>query len=462
MLGLIVVMGLVSRSTASRINGELVDVTRNTARRLQIGGTIDAASSNMLAGMRGIVLFTYGKRPAMVQTAAKQFEAAASTWQEALHEVRPLLVTDEGRQLTAKMQDHLDRWKSVIPAIEEATSRNQPDEALKIAMAQGLPIYQENARDTDAFRQLQDRLLASQRANAASVFEWSRWVEFLIFGLSVAAGAFTLFVIRRSSILLRRATAELSESSRQVAGAAAQIASASQLLAQGAADQAGSVEETSASTEEMSATTKQNAQDASSAAELMAEASEIVRQANQTLEEMESSMKEINTSSGKIAGIIRVIDEIAFQTNILALNAAVEAARAGDAGMGFAVVADEVRNLAQRSAQAAKDTAGMIEESIARSKQGQSKVERVSAAIEDITEKSTAVNRLIGGLRASSSEQATGVEQISIAIAQVQAVAQNAAASAEQTASAGEELNSQAAALQELVNRMEQLVGTAS
>ena len=159
-----------------------------------------------------------------------------------------------------------------------------------------------------------------------------------------------------------------------------QIASASQTLSHGASQQAASLEESSASMEEMAATTRTNAENSAKAAAMMAETDECVRDAHRALDQMVASMEGIKESSAKVAKIIQAIDEIAFQTNILALNAAVEAARAGEAGMGFAVVADEVRSLAQRSAQAARDTAALIEESIARSQAGEQKVQIVTAS----------------------------------------------------------------------------------
>ena len=181
---------------------------------------------------------------------------------------------------------------------------------------------------------------------------------------------------------------------------------------------------------------------------------------NAALGEMVASMDALKESSAKVAKIIKTIDEIAFQTNILALNAAVEAARAGEAGMGFAVVADEVRNLAQRSAQAAKDTSGLIEESIARSQEGNGKVELLATAIRTIAVSVTKVKGIVEEVRESSRQQTLGIEQVTQAVAQMEKVTQTTAATAEESAAASEELNSRAEASMVVVRRLEQLVGT--
>jgi methyl-accepting chemotaxis protein/methyl-accepting chemotaxis protein-1 (serine sensor receptor) len=180
---------------------------------------------------------------------------------------------------------------------------------------------------------------------------------------------------------------------------------------------------------------------------------------NQTLDRMVEKMKEIDASSNKIAHIIKVIDEIAFQTNILALNAAVEAARAGEAGLGFAVVADEVRSLAQRCAQAARDTAGLIEESIATSRDGNERLDRMAGAVRAMTESSTRVKSLVDQVNVGSQEQARGMVQISRAIAQMEQVTQRTAAGAQESASAGTELNGYADNLRTLVQEMREMVG---
>jgi len=174
---------------------------------------------------------------------------------------------------------------------------------------------------------------------------------------------------------------------------------------------------------------------------------------------MVASTNELNNHSGKISKIIKTIDEIAFQTNILALNAAVEAARAGEAGTGFAVVADEVRSLAQRSAQAAKDTAALIEESIAKTNDGVGKVDQVATAIRAITEESVKVKALVEEVAVGSQEQSRGIEQISKAVSQMERATQAAAATAEETAAAAEELSGQSEVLRNVVECLAAMVG---
>ena len=300
---------------------------------------------------------------------------------------------------------------------------------------------------------------AKYAAEAAATGARMKWLTWLVLLLSISLGSGLLFLFVRSlSRTLRQTVSELLEGAGQVASASAQVASSSQALAQGSSEQAASLEETSASSEEITSMTRKNAENSATAATLMTDVDRRVTEGNQTLEQMVLSMQEITGSSDKISKIIKVIDEIAFQTNILALNAAVEAARAGEAGMGFAVVADEVRNLAQRSAQAAKDTSALIEESIAKSNEGGARLQRVSDVIRAITDSTIKVKTLVDEVNLGSQEQAQGIEQISKAIAQMDQVTQSTAASAEESASASEELSAQAEAMQHAVSKLSRLV----
>jgi methyl-accepting chemotaxis protein/methyl-accepting chemotaxis protein-1 (serine sensor receptor) len=252
---------------------------------------------------------------------------------------------------------------------------------------------------------------------------------------------------------------QLAEGAEQVAGAANQASSSSQSLAHGSSEQAASLEETSASSEQINAMARKNSENSCEVAGLVADSQEKFIQTNQALEQTVMAMGELHSHSGKISRIIKVIDDIAFQTNILALNAAVEAARAGEAGMGFAVVADEVRNLAQRSAQAAKDTAELIEESISKSNDGKVRVDQVAVAIRLITGDFDKVKTLVDEVNQGSQEQTRGIEEVARAVIQMQTVTQTTAAGAEESAAAAGELNAHSRALKDVVRQLTAMVG---
>ena len=276
----------------------------------------------------------------------------------------------------------------------------------------------------------------------------------------IAAGSlsFAFFMARSISLPINRTVEGLSGGVEQVASASSQVSSASQSLAEGASEQAAGIEETSSSIEEMASMTRQNADNANQANALMAETSRVVDEANRSMTELTGSMKEISTASEETAKIIKTIDEIAFQTNLLALNAAVEAARAGEAGAGFAVVADEVRNLAMRAADAAKNTANLIEGTVKKVKNGSDTVSKTNEAFAKVSAGAKKVGELVGEISAASSEQAQGIEQINKAVAEMDKVVQKNAASAEESASASEEMNAQAAQMKGFVDELAALV----
>ncbi len=276
--------------------------------------------------------------------------------------------------------------------------------------------------------------------------------------LSLLIGLGVYFLISKLSDKLRALVQSISDSSAQVASAVGQISSSSQSLAQGASEQAASLEETSSASEQIASLTRKNSASTHSAATEIEVVNRKVQESHAAVDEMVVSMGHIRESAGKIARTIKVIDDIAFQTNILALNAAVEAARAGEAGAGFAVVADEVRGLAQRSAQAAKDTAPLIEESIAKSKEGSAKLEQVTAGIQAITESAAKVKLLVDQVNAGSQEQTRGMEQVARAIHQMSEVTQTNASTSEETAAASEELAAQAESMSGIANQLRAVV----
>ena len=262
---------------------------------------------------------------------------------------------------------------------------------------------------------------------------------------------FSVFELEDTGGKFKRVIDGLSEGSDQVASASAQVSTASQSLAEGSAEQAASLEETSSSLEEMASMTKQNADNANQADNLMKEANQVVGKANDSMGELNTSMEEISKASEETSKIIKTIDEIAFQTNLLALNAAVEAARAGEAGAGFAVVADEVRNLAMRAAEAAKNTAGLIEGTVKKVKDGAEIVTKTNEAFTEVAQSAAKVGELVNEISAASNEQAKGIEQVNQGMGEMDKVTQQNAANAEESASASEEMSAQAQELNSMI-----------
>ena len=304
--------------------------------------------------------------------------------------------------------------------------------------------------------------LLDDRTEEATL-RFSRWGDLLqLAGLILTAIALVTawLGIRRHAAALRQAIGRLSDSSEHVATGAAEVASSSRHLAHGATEQVASLEEISMSAREMAAGATDNARRTQSASELVAREQQEFAGATVLLGEMVTAIEEIAEAGGRISKINKLVDEIAFQTNILALNAAVEAARAGEAGQGFAVVADEVRRLAQRCAGAAGESTALIEESIVRTQVGHEKMSRLSEAIRTLSAVATEVRGLMDNVRDGSRAQHDAVARIGAAIGQIEQVTHRAAAGAEEGSVAAEEMTAQAVALREVVADLEAMVGS--
>jgi methyl-accepting chemotaxis protein len=296
-------------------------------------------------------------------------------------------------------------------------------------------------------------VLADSRAATSE----SLSIGFAVAGL-IAALLFGIFLSLSISRTLNRISAAAGEGAANIATAAGQVASSAQGVAQGSQEQAASIEETSSSLEELASMTKQNADNTKTVAHLMEEAKTLVGKAARGSEQMDTAMKDIKSASDQTSKIIKTIDEIAFQTNLLALNAAVEAARAGEAGKGFAVVAEEVRNLAMRAAEAAKNTGSLIEENVNRVAGGVQIVDGLKTALAEVTTSSGKVSNLVNEIAAASDEQSKGIEQINVAVTQMNTVTQQNSANAEESASASEEMAGQAESLNDLVRELAAIV----
>lgn len=287
------------------------------------------------------------------------------------------------------------------------------------------------------------------------------FLQVLFFNIIVLIGIIlvvSLTIIRELVTSMDRITNELHDSSREVSTASSELDAASEKLAEGTTEQAASIQETSSTLEETASMVKQNRENTQQAAVLAKQSKEYAGKSNSEMQKMMAAMDDLKKSSAEISKIIKVIDEIAFQTNILSLNAAVEAARAGDAGKGFAVVAEEVRSLAQRSAQAAKDTTVIIESNINLSENGANMAKDVQQSISEIDAQSKKVSELLDEISVATDEQAQGVDQINKAISQMEVVLSSNAQTAEESSAASKALYAQTLTMNEIIARLNELV----
>ncbi len=395
----------------------------------------------------------------------------SSNYQNVIAKYKQLELTEKQDQKLAELSIAMTNWQYTVDNFKQLRSQaiaTVDDPAQRATSRKTLDDYQFGPinETTNKLNTIIDELIAIGQNNMdgqnASIDKISTLTNTVMLTGTIAGaiGAIALGLYLSLSITrpVNQIIAELSASSSHVSEAANHIAVASQQLASGSTEQASGLVETTTSLDEMSSMTSRNAENARAANTLSDEANKAAQLGTVSMDQMKTAINDIQKSSEETSKIIKVIDEIAFQTNLLALNAAVEAARAGEAGKGFAVVAEEVRNLAMRSAQAARNTSEMIEESVKNAGNGVEITSKVGKALEQITESVSKTSSLIAEIDSACQEQANGIKQISSAVSDMDRITQVNSANAEESASASEELSAQAGQLLTVVGNLEGIV----
>ncbi|HBE79836.1 MAG TPA: hypothetical protein DDW65_18955 [Firmicutes bacterium] len=456
----LLVLMLFMISLAAYNMNRFVAVTQQMAandRNIQFTTGISDSLQQIMLSIHAIILY---KDPENIRQEIQKIQNARVQYSAAYDKLRKVKLPSRKALM---LRDHIIKdiagAKPINDQLLTLVQNHQDSEAQELLRSEASPATRRVLNTSAEFIKELSNIISTYNLATKKHTLISFYILLTLGLTAVVLGALIAYAITRSiTVPVSIITNSLSDSASQVAAASEQLAAASQQLSEGCTEQASSIEETSATLQETTSMVHQNNENTLQAVQLSGLTRDAAQKGNREMQEMLNSIKKIKNSSDQAAKIVKIIDEIAFQTNILALNAAIEAARAGEAGVGFAVVAEEVRNLAQKSAQAAQDTAAIIETNIDLSAQGVIISEKVNHDLDEITLQAEKVSELMQEISAAGNEQSQGIGQVNQAIIQIETVTERNAANAEESASASAELNAQAENLSEIVRQLSQLV----
>ncbi len=429
-------------------NAWLLDHTRQV--------TLDAATMRM--AMRGLSLFGMIHNQAQFENAGASFDSAAADVRSTLREMADSNLNDADRAAVESLRTAFEEWINDFPSLRQQSVGDHAAETTQAILQKLTPVMDRIQARAEQLRRESVQRQDEAMSQAEQDVDRTLWLGLALGLVLLACSAPAVLIVTRLVRALKGLVAEVRQGSRQVSSAASQISVASESLAQSASEQASSLHQTAAAVESVHEHARKAASTVGDLTATMDAAVPLASRVEASLNRMTKSMSDLTESSRKMTSVVKAIDEIAFQTNILALNAAVEAARSGEAGMGFAVVADEVRNLAQRSANAARETGTLLEGSLVLVRETSGRLNDLVTASAENSRGASRVQDLVNAVGVENHQESRGIQEVAQAIPQVEEATQRVAAGAEESAAASKELSSEAARLDDVAARLERIV----